>query len=331
MEGFFGDELGHLFGEEEVCSCDAANALGVWKGVVEEVSPFDGEERVSESPDDPGGSVPFTELVVENDEVVDAEGEGVLVELLFAQRGCGEGAEVDLDGFVGEAIGVGVGEAAEAFCGAGEVFVVQLREEEFVDQGSFAGEIDEGKECCGWAVAVDVAVGDEEGADACGVLGDEDLGGDASAVVGDEVDGVDVEVIEKRDEHCGLGVRGDGLVRVRLGEAEAHEIGRDAAAMGMEALEGSSPLVVVEGIAVEEESFGAVADVDVRDARHGEIEETPVAVVPGCIEGGGLRCDEVGRGYDGGEGGGGGFEEVSAGHGVSIAIGAEICAHVRMG
>jgi hypothetical protein len=36
-------------------------------------------------------------------------------------------------------------------------------------------------------------------------------------------------------------------------------------------------------------------------------------------------------GYDGGKGRGGVFEEVSASHGVSIGIGAEIYAHVWMG
>ncbi len=100
------------------------------------------------------GSFHSTKFVAENDEVVDAEGEGVLIELLSSQRRCGEGAEEDLDGLVGEAIGVGVGEASEPFCGAGEIFVVQLRDEETLDEGSLAGEIDEGEEsrmagCCG--------------------------------------------------------------------------------------------------------------------------------------------------------------------------------------
>ncbi len=162
-------------------------------------------------------------------------------------------------------------------------------------------------------------------------MGDEDLRGDASAIVGDEVDGVDVEVIEESGEHRGLGVRRDGLIGMRFGEAEPHEIEGDAAAVRVEALEGSAPLIAVEWVTVEEESGGAMAYVDAGDACHGEIEEAAVAVVPGRVEGDGLSRDDVWRGDDRGKRVERVFEEVSASHDVSLVAGAEICAHVWMG
>jgi len=265
---------------------------------------------------------------VEDDEVVNAEGDGVLIELRLSKLRLCEGSEVDLEGLVGEAVGMGVGEAAEALRGAGEVFVVQLGDEETIYQKSFAGEVDEWEKSRGRAVAVDVAVGYEERADAGGVLGEEDLGGDASAVVGDEVDGVDLEPVEEGGEHGGLGVGRDGLVGVGLGVAEAHEVGSDATAVGVKMFEGTAPLIAVEWIAVEEEGGGALADIDVGHAGHGEIGETAIAVIPGGVEGSGLSGDEVGCGDDGGCGV---FEEVSASHEASIRIGAEIYAHVRTG
>jgi hypothetical protein len=196
-----------------------------------------------------------------------------------------ERAEVDLDDLVGELVGIGVG-AAEGPGGAGELLVLELRGEELVDEGSLLCEFDEGNEEGGRVVLVDVAVGEEEGADAVGIAGEEVLGDEAAAVVGDEVDGVDVEGVEELGEHVGLGVGGDGLALWGLGVAEAHDVGCDAAAVSLEAVEGAAPLEAVEWVAVDEEGCGAVAALDVGDTADGEVGELARGVEGGCVDGG---------------------------------------------
>jgi hypothetical protein len=213
-------------------------------------------------------------IFTDGNQVVDGQSKGELIELRLSRLRLGEGAEIDLESLVGEAVGIGKGEASQTFIGTSQILVFQLRGEEAIDEDALASEIDERKKVRGRTEFIDVTVGEEKRSNPVGILREEDLGGVATAVVRDKIDGIDVETVEELGEQGGLGMRRDGLALVRFREAEAHEIRCDAAAVGVKAFESSTPLIAVERITVNEEGCWAMSGLDVGDARHGEIGKT---------------------------------------------------------
>ena len=219
VEGLFRDEVRHFFGKEEVGSGNSADAMRVGKGAIEPFGPFDSEQRIVEPPNDPDGTFPLAQIFSNSNEIVDGESNSELIELLFAEIGLCERAEIDLEGLVGQAIRIGEGESTKTLGRARKMFVVQLWNEKAIDEDSLAGEIDQRKKT-GWRiVGVDVAICDEQRTDTLRIGCEKELSRDSAAVIGYEIDGIDVKMVQQSGEHLHLSMWRNDLVFVRLRES----------------------------------------------------------------------------------------------------------------
>src|SRR5579863_678876 len=133
----FRDQVGHFFGEEEICAFHSSYTARAWERAVEPLGPLHAEEHVFQSPDHAGWPFPLMQVLAYGNEGVRSHGNGVLVYLGLLEWGFNQRAEIGLDGFVRKVFGICEGEAAHSLRRAGELLVFQLRNDEFVHEGAF--------------------------------------------------------------------------------------------------------------------------------------------------------------------------------------------------
>ena len=114
------------------------DASGVGEGSAEFFGPLFGEDLVGIAPDDADRAGEGAQPILNGEEVVLAERDSVLMELLFAQRRRGEGAKVRFDGFVSEFVGIGEG-SAESLRRSRDGFVLKVRNDEAVIENAVLG------------------------------------------------------------------------------------------------------------------------------------------------------------------------------------------------
>src|SRR5215469_3077871 len=142
LQRFFGDDVGHFFGEEEICSFDATYSARARQGAIEPVGPLRVEEGVRRCPDHVRRLFELLELRANRYKQIGLEREQVAAELLFADRRTDDRAEVAVDGGVGELCGMRVG-SAEAFVGSGKVLVRDLWRNELVGHAGLLREVNQ--------------------------------------------------------------------------------------------------------------------------------------------------------------------------------------------
>src|SRR5580704_12504030 len=90
----FRNQVGHFFGEEEICAFHFSYAARAWESVVEPLGPLHTEEHVFQFPNHAGWPFPLMEVLVYCYEGVCSHGNGVLVYLRFLEWRFDERAEI---------------------------------------------------------------------------------------------------------------------------------------------------------------------------------------------------------------------------------------------
>jgi hypothetical protein len=139
------------------------------------------------------------------------------LEIARALLGPHQGAQVGLDGLVRHLLRMLIGRTQRL----GRAVDVLVREHGVERPAQAAGRRhgEEGLERLGRPIVVDVAIGEREAAQACGIAGGEDLRDAAAAVVPDQVHTIDPERIEELAQHDGVGGHRHVLVGADLGIA----------------------------------------------------------------------------------------------------------------
>src|SRR6185503_6877757 len=144
------------------------------------------------------------------------------------------------------------------------------------------------------------------------MVGNEELCDRTAAVARDDVDLADRECVEKCSEHRYLRVGCQRLMLGNLGIPEPHEIGRDAASLWREPLDGAAPLEAVERRAMQEQRSLAGAAFDISDSAEARLGEARQAAECGRVQW--LRCIGRGTREAGRKRGAGKLQKLSASH-----------------
>src|SRR5258708_21954938 len=166
----FRNQVGHFFGEKEICAFHSSYAARAWESAVEPLGPLHTEEHVFQSPDHARWPFPLVEGLAYGDERVCSHGNGVLVYLGFLEWRFNERAAIGFDGFVCKVFGICEGEAAHSLRRPGDLLIFQLGNDKLIHEGAFLGLLNELKKLRRRAVFIYVALGQEKSSDSTGIL-----------------------------------------------------------------------------------------------------------------------------------------------------------------
>ncbi len=125
---------------------------------------------------------------------------------------------------------------------------------------------------------MDVAVGQHQRCQPGRVVGGKNLRDGAAGIVGDQIDLFDAETVQHLGDHVRLRRERDILRGSDFGVAETHQIDGDAAPPVFYAVDDMTPVIAVDGHAVDKERDRSLSLLEMGDASGFDLGKTAAAV-----------------------------------------------------